>query len=269
MIRGRAPLAKLFPVPCVFLGMMRIGEAVLIGLLAACGGRDPGAGLTGLTGPTEHSSCETNPYGACYPTANIGTSAMKTANGKVTPGDHIPNFRFIGFRPLAPGAVDDTTVPATLSLSNYYDPAAKLGVSLLVILVNTEWCGPSNEEADAVAGGNYTGDNTEHTSLASELAPLGVRFLEVLVDGPLTGQPATLDDLREWVTRHAVDYPLGLDGDYAELGQLFAMPAIPFNLVIDARSMEILETWTGFDGSAQMSAHLQNWLAWQAANPPM
>ena len=243
---------------------------MLLGFVAvACGGRTDR--LTGLAGPTDGTGapCDTNTYGVCYPTDHVGTAVAEIGqDGNLWQhGDRIANFRFMGFRSPGTYTTDAVTTPEALSLSDFYDPEGELGIKVLHIMVNVRWCGPSNEEADFVAGANYTGQNTGGASFASELAPLGVRFLEVLVDGLMLGQPATLDDLRAWVTEHRIDYAAGVDGNYGELGPFFPQAAIPFNLEIDARSMEILATSMGFD--SEMDASLKKWVAWVDAHPPM
>jgi len=247
-------LAKLIAGPSVLLGMTRSIGAVLLGLLVACGGRTDR--LEGLAGPTEGPTCDANPYGVCYPADHVGTAV----------GDRIANFRFRGFRSPGTYTVDEMTTPQELALADYYDPDGELGVKILHVMVNTRWCGPSNEEADFVSGANYTGQNTGGASFARELEPLGVRFLEVLVDG-IVGQPATLDDLRAWIVDHDIDYTAAVDPHYGELGPLFTTAAIPFNMVIDARSMQILATSVGFD--TQLDASVKSWVTWVDTHPPM
>lgn len=246
---------------------------MLVGLLAcACGGRTDR--LEGLEGPTGEPACDTNAYGVCYP-SDVGTAAMQTdASGNVVArGDRIANFRFVGFPSPGAFAVDDVTEARTISLADFYDPAGQLGIKILHVMVNVRWCGPSNEEADFVSGANATGQNAGSAAFARELEPLGVRFLEILTDGLVIGHPATLDDLRAWVTQHEVDYAAAVAGgaqsssgflSTGELGPFFTNAAIPFNMVIDARSMEILYASTGFDSA--LDVRLKTWLAWQDAH---
>jgi len=99
---------------------------------------------------------------------------------------------------------------------------------------------------------------------------LGVVFLEVLTDGPVVGQPATLEDLRKWVSNHHVDYSVALNGDSNDtngiLGSFFGAAAIPFNMDIDARSMEILSSELGFNTA--LDTAIKSWIEWEGTHPP-
>ncbi len=249
---------------------MRDGSMWGVGLVlfvAACGGRVNGAS-EGTAAPTETSdACETNPYGTCYP-ARVGTTPMTGA----ARGDRIPNFKFVGFRAEGVDAVVDTTTTTEFSLADYYDPERLLGpagkgFTIIHVLVETAWCGPSNEYTDFIAGANYTGANTGGASWAKELAPLGVVFVELLVDGKVVGEPATVADLRDWVTHHQINYTVGLDSFYLSLGSLTTAAAIPFTMDIDARSMEILDAEVGFDTNGDTA--IKHWIEWQTLNSPL
>jgi hypothetical protein len=255
-----------------------VRSVLFVGLLplVACGGevqRDP----TGTVGPSSTSPCDTNPSGVCYPTDHVGTSALVLdgAGQPIQRGDRVPNVRFIGFRaPNAHAVVDTTQAPAMISLADYYDPEQKLGpagtgISVIRVMVNTAWCGPSNEEADFVSGANYTGQNSGGASFAKELEPLGVVFIEVLGEGAIVGQGATMSDLVSWVGHHEIDYTATVDGPlgYSPLSSYFPEAAIPFSLDIDARSMEILHIDIGLDIKADTT--LKNWVAWVDTHAPL
>jgi len=174
----------------------------------------------------------------------------------------MPNFRFVGFQAKSPNGVVDSSQTQILSLADFYDPTGALGYTVIHIAVNTVWCGPSNEEADYIAGHSYA----PSPGFAKELAPLGVVFLEVLTDGPVVGQAATIEDLRTWVSMHQTDYSVAVDGDYGSLGSLFDGAAIPFNIDIDARSMEILSSELGFNTA--LDTAIKTWIDWESVNPP-
>ena len=61
------------------------------------------------------------------------------------------------------------------------------------------------------------------------------------------GVGATLNDLNNWVNHHQNDFPTMVDPGVQNLGVFFDGAAVPFNMNIDARSMEILSTELGFD----------------------
>jgi hypothetical protein len=203
-----------------------------------------------------------NPYGVCYPTADIGTHVRSGA----TWGNRIPNLRFTGFRAHGTDVVDTTTAE-TIALADYYDPNGITGNVLLVITSNQMWCAPSNEQADFFSGANYTGANVGAASWAKDLAPLGVVVIEALDDGPKPGISATLDDLRAYMARHTSDYTSVVDPDRV-LSFFFwtEFPWDPDVLVIDARSMEMLSATVGFDWQAGTS--LAQLAATTRASPP-
>ena len=255
----------------------RVGVVLCAVLAAACGGKVRGD--PGLEGPSTQEGCESNPYGVCYPASDLGTLTMQldAQDNVVAHGSRMPNFRFVGFGATSPAGVVDTSSSQILSLADFYDPDHRLGpsgqgLSVIHVMVNTMWCNPSNQEADLTSGANFMGENPGGTSWARELAPLGVVFLEVLTDGIVVSTPATLDDLRSWVTHHEVDYSVATAGGSlgstsGALGIFFLADAIPFNIDIDARSMEILATSTGLDTS--LDVHLKAWVAWESTHPPM
>jgi hypothetical protein len=76
---------------------------------------------------------------------------------------------------------------------------------------------------------------------ASKVALFGTLFEDV------TGAPAKPEDLTLWASGlgFVVDFPLGLDPGL-KLGPYFSQAATPLNLVIDARTMEILEAFMGY-----------------------
>ena len=262
-----------------------VGLGVLSSSLffAACSSAPPPSpGQTGPTVTTQCSDADKSPGGVCYPTQDIGTgarSSLTSANG--TSGQRIANFAFTGY------AVNDTSVvttgtTTTIHLANFYNPDGKAtvgGVPIKVIhlTVAAVWCNPCNEETDFISGGNWTGANASTTtctqdsdcagvpgmqyclpngsqsamvcsaSFAKELAPLGVVFLQALSDGQTFGVGATISDLDKWINHHKNDFSTVVDPGIQNLGVFFDGAAVPFNMNIDARSMEILSSELGFD----------------------
>lgn len=254
------------------MGVVRVLTLVAI---AACGGSavvEPAG-----TGAVGAQPCDQNPVGSCYPTDHIGFASivLDDQGEPVTRGDRLANARFVGFRAHdASAPIDPTQPPETIALSDFYDPSQVLapgggGISVLRIMVNTAWCGPSNEEADFVSGGDYTGQNTGGASFARELEPLGVVFLEVLSDGPVDGEAATLANLQTWTTNHAVDYTAVIDDTTGAslFASAFPRAAIPFSIDVDARSMEILAIDVGFDTVGDTK--LEGWVAWEKTHAPL
>jgi len=140
----------------------------------------------------------------------------------------------------------------SIHLAQYYNPNGLATISgapikLIHLTVAAVWCQPCNEETDFISGANWTGYNTGNASFAKELAPLGVVFVQALSDGPTYGTGANLNDLNKWVTNHQNDITTMLDPGVQNLGVFFDAAAVPFNMNIDARTMEILSSEVGFD----------------------
>lgn len=181
-----------------------------------------------------------DPYGACYPTTDLGDA----------PGDRLANDCTEG-------------LPTAFCWSGFYDPEQQLGqgdegLKLLVITTAAIWATSCSEETDFITGSNASGANLKGTSWLNEFAPAGVVFAQFLVG-------ATPAAIATWVTQHdaqsiyegyASDDPLLSDG-----------AAIPTSVYVDLRSMEILAVTIGFD--IHMDATIQQWLSWIATHAPM
>jgi hypothetical protein len=226
-------------------------------LLFACSSAPPpDPGITAPSQTTDCSASDKNGYGVCYPTADIGTSARSNMGANGTPGNRIQNYAFTGYPATDTNQIDITAGTKTVHLGDYYDPQGKgvpgiiggVPIKVIHLTVAGVWCGPCNEETDFISGANFTGANTSGASFATELAPLGVVFVQALDDGPVTGVGATISDLNSWISqKHHNDFTSTVDPGNANLGVFFDAAAIPFNMNIDARSMEILTSEVGFD----------------------
>jgi hypothetical protein len=121
-----------------------------------------------------------------------------------------------------------------ISLGAFHDPSGK-HYKLLLVNSAALWC--------AVC-------KTEHQSLPqhyAELAPRGLAILSALFQNN-AGQAATLGDLKLWVETYHPPFPMVLDPDY-QLGDYAPAASAPLNLLIDASTMQIIETFIGNQGS--------------------
>jgi hypothetical protein len=227
----------------------------------------------GVKGPTVTSDCNTtdqNPYGVCYPTQDMGSRARSGQSVNAVSGARILNYAFSGYKTFDVGTVLSTGTLSTVRLADFFDPQQKLGpngtgIKIIHVVVSAVWCNPCNQETDFVSGGNWTGANTTGVSWAKDLAPLGVVFLQALDDGATVGVGATPNDLNNWINHHQNDFTTTLDPGNQNLGIFFDAAAIPFNMNIDARSMEILSGDVGFDTTLDQS--IKGWVNWVNANP--
>ncbi|MBN9160923.1 MAG: hypothetical protein BGO98_49815 [Myxococcales bacterium 68-20] len=217
------------------------------------GGVDPAAPPPG--------SCDQNPNGDCYPIDDLGTNPRQ---GK-TAGQRIRNLKFFGFKNIDPSTkTDPSGAPQRVSLSEFYDPTGTQ-FKVIHLIGASNWCPPCNHETEVIA-----------SSAAAKLAPRGVVFLEALIDGPTGGVGATTEVLKKWITGPRRDdsgqvfttplnFTVMLDPDQNALGPFFQANSVPFNLNIDARSMEILTSRQG--APPDIVADVEKWLDWTASHP--
>lgn len=157
-------------------------------------------------------------------------------------GSIIANYKFVGYV----NSMVDNTKLAEIEMAEFYNPTGD-GVfeegsvfpvgtpkpKALLIPVASVWCGPCNYEAANVLPGLY-----------KDYKPMGGEFLAQLADGPTPGQAATQKSLYNWANKYDVDYPITIDPTY-KLGALFEADAFPANMIIDPRTMKIVEVISG------------------------
>lgn len=191
----------------------------------------------------------------CYPTSNIGTKARASVSG-----NRMPNFRFWGRVNLDPSTKTASSGDlAPIQLSDFYDPMGTK-FRVLRLVVAARWCGPCNQEADYIV----------QNQIPEALAAQGGFFLQLLLDGLSGGDPATKADLDTWISAtpsygHSLNFSAALDGD-SKMEAFWQSNGIPENIMIDARSMEILSHEAGFGMNIQ--SDVQKWIDWTKSNPP-
>ena len=165
----------------------------------------------------------------CYPTGDVGITPRKGAAS----GNRIQNYKFVGHPTNASATKLDPNAPtSTVQLADYFDPKTER-YAIIILNVAARWCGPCIQETDEVVN-----------SIAPAYGPKKVVFVQAITEG-LDYKAATLDDLKGWMTDRSSNFTTMLDPNQANLGAFFDRAAIPFNAVIDARSMELLYTGTG------------------------
>jgi hypothetical protein len=170
----------------------------------------------------------TNPDGVPYPSPPGGYGHTPRV-GK-TAGSVIANLHFYGYvnGDMAKGL-------QVISLADYYDPCKKR-LKLLHLSVAGVWCVPCNEETDALVAAQSLLQSNE------------VVVLQALSDGAMEGVGATQTDLNYWVNLHKVNFTEMLDPGPTQFGGFFNASAIPWNADVDPRTMELVDSSTGWDG---------------------
>lgn len=201
---------------------MKRALAACVVVLAGCGTNRPQIPAELLAESGEGSlagGCQ-NPS---YPGGPFGTVTGAT----------IPNTCFRGW--ATPGTTEHDDVNLTdIGFGAFYDPTHK---QYELLLVNTAalWCAACKAEHQTL-GQHY-----------AELAPQGLAIVSALFQNN-AHEPADTSNLKQWVETFDVKFPMVLDPDY-QLGAYASADASPLNLLIDARTMRIMEQWAGDQSS--------------------
>jgi hypothetical protein len=150
-------------------------------------------------------------------------------------GAVIENLEFIGWRDPA-GVSYDPAQLERVRLGDFYDPSGA-HTELLVLNASAVWCVVcQGEMRDMNSNGTYAAYR------ARKVQVLGTLFEDA------RSKPAQPSDLVVWGSSEfrAIGFPLVLD-PALKMGVYFTSDATPLNLVIDARSMRILDVMMGYD----------------------
>lgn len=187
-----------------------------------------------------------NPDGIAYPTDNLGGEPRRNSFR----GSRIPNFAFQGYRDG-----DRARGLETISLSEFYDPEQKHNIKILHIQVAATWCIICSSEIEATL------------TVKDPYRERGVVFLEVVVGGKNVGAGPSLGEVDAWIARHSSTITTAIDVRAKRLGGLGINPAaMPHDILVDARTMEILDSSVG--APLDVGKYVSDGLRWVAANAP-
>ena len=218
---------------------------------------DPGTasssgGATSSSGGPVAVDPTPTPADATYPKENIGTAAAthNPKTGKVgNRGNIIQNYKFLGYPDGIGGEYKQ------VSLANYHDPAGTK-YKLIAIQAAGSWCSVCRTEMNI------------KKPIAEQLKEMGVALITTLAEGNSGGVASTRNDLDKWMNSFKPTYAQLLDPGNANLGVFYDAAALPWNGLIDARTMEILEVGVGLDyqtGEAAIKGY-QSWIDFLASN---
>lgn len=166
----------------------------------------------------------TNPDGIPYPTDHLGG----TERSVLKPGDRIPNFTFRGYRDG-----DRSKGLTTISLADYYDPSAKRNKVLYVQFAGT-WCSVCSSELEATV------------TITEKAKEKGIALLEVVVSGATAGFGPSNAEFDGWADRHHTNFTTAIDVRAKRTSAIGVKgDAMPHDLLIDTRTMEILDSSVG------------------------
>ncbi len=203
---------------------------VAVGILSVantgCGGDGDSGSDFDRGGERPNGSTVVAPGGGnvVYPDAPYGTVAASV----------VQNFAFLGWK--APDAVNfEQKALQRVSLADFYDPDGTKGIKLIMLNASAVWCAVCNAEANDI---NVRGRYAYYKAR-------GVEFVWTLFEDA-QGNPATPQDLANWASTYEVDFPMALDPSL-KLGTFFSSDATPMNLLIDARTMRIVDKLLGYN----------------------
>ena len=176
---------------------------------------DRGIDGTGETDPT--TAPDKNPDGAEYPTTNLGTSV----------GTVIRNYKVVGYPDGNPaGGLKP------MSLAQFYDPTGAKTKLIHIQVVGT-WCIYCRQEMKDIS------------TKGAELAQRKVVWIVSVAEGPSAGSPSEKGDLDQWIAQYKGPFPHFFDSGSKALGVFYTSGALPFNVDIDARTMQIVTLGAG------------------------
>jgi len=153
-------------------------------------------------------------------------------------GSVIENLEFLGWHdPVAAGY--DPANFEVVRLSDFYDPSGQQR-KIIVLNASAVWCSVCRAEY------RHMKDMDIHATYEAK----GAQLLGALFEDA-SGGPATPADLTVWGSTPAfsVAFPMVLDPGF-KLGAYFTSDSTPLNLIIDARTMQIIDATMGYDPSA-------------------
>jgi hypothetical protein len=148
-------------------------------------------------------------------------------------GATLEDFAFLGWRdPQAEGT--DINAFDTVRLSEFYNPDGQKDTKLIWINASAVWCSVCRSEMTQIR------DDGVHATFA----PKGVQMIVTLFEDNNAGPAAPLD-LQRWAQGFSIDYPLLLDPGF-KLGAFFTSDATPLNMLVDARTMQVIDARMGY-----------------------
>jgi hypothetical protein len=149
----------------------------------------------------------------------------------------IENHAFLGWRDPVRSGFDPNRLER-IEFADFYDPRGG-GTELIVVNASAVWCPACRSEMLEIDRGGLS-----ETYRQRKVVLFGTLFED------RDFNPAKPEDLALWGNglNFFLDFPLALDPGL-KLGPYFAQSVTPLNLVIDARTMEILFVQMGYSPS--------------------
>jgi hypothetical protein len=206
-----------------------------------------------LTLGCSHDDCEisdpdvkaspVNPDGLAYPTDDIGGNARTDSKS----GQRIPNFAFSGYL-----NGDQSKGLVTVSLADFYDPSSKRS-KVLHLIAACVWCPVCQAET------------AQMSSSIDDLKKEGLVAVQVLIQGKSRGRGTSLCDIQDWTASRVNGFTVLMDVDAKRLGTVESIDGVPWNAIIDTRSMEILSIDVGRPDD--YPSYVRGAISWVSSHP--
>jgi hypothetical protein len=160
-----------------------------------------------------------------YPAGPYGTGLRAT----------VENFAFLGWRDPVASNYDETKLER-VELAEFYNPDERSDIKLLWINASAVWCSVCRSEMKDI----------KTNGVSAAFRAKGVQLIGTLFEDNDSG-PARPIDLHNWgsAPAHSIDFPLLLDPGF-KLGAFFASDATPLNMLVDARTMQVIDATMGY-----------------------
>ena len=191
----------------------------------AGGAGSAGSGLVGSSGTAGSGSGETTGGGTLceYPTQGFSNKV----GGIVKPG-----LVWEGFP-------DGSDVAGTVAMEDYYDCDGTRGINAILILTSASWCGSCQEEASQLKGTGPT-----YTKWES----LGIKVITLMIEDVDPAQKATVATAEKWKKQFKLLNAVVADPKFSFAPSGGGSIGLPYQLLIDPRTMTIVDIQEGYSG---------------------
>lgn len=187
---------------------------------------------------------ESNAEGVAYPTDHLGGNPRAGSRR----GDRIPNFAFQGY--------PDSNRAAgirTISLADYYDPGQKRG-KVLHLMEAAYWCSICDSQ-------------TREMAAAKEAVTAdGVVIVQAIMNGARPNVGPTLLEVDKWMDRFPTWFTVVIDDRAKRVGSISEVDGVPWNALVDLRTMEIL--FAGVGRPVSYPSFAKAGVEWVDGHPP-
>ncbi len=166
---------------------------------------------------------DVNPDGMPYPTDDWGVRPREGT----TPGQRLPNFSFQGY----PDSKREEGLQV-VSFADFYDPVQQRH-RLMVLVAVVAWCPHCQAETRAIVA--------DQSAFRTD----GVQVVQTVMEGAERGRPLSLVDVDGWMDAMGTDFTVLIDVNGKRLGSVADIEGVPWNALVDTRSMEVLAVTVG------------------------